>query len=163
MRQQKGFSMLDFAVAMLIFSILLANFLPRWEDYNRWLNSLKTQFGFEEQYVVFRIQLEEDFYNALLYTDTLIDNLKDSFQMESWTIKYSTNRLEKRLAIYQFHPDSKNIRRKTSIRGSPQPVLQEVETFQYQLFIESEKICLKLELKSTLEDKKRIDSLCRNL
>ncbi len=163
MQKKKAYSLLDFAVAMLIFSILLAIFLPRWEDYNRWLSSLKTQFGFEEQYVVFRIQLEEDFYNALLHTDSLIDNLKYNFQMESWTIKYSTNRFEKKLAIYQFHPDSKNIRRQTSIYGSPQPVLQGVEIFQYQLFIDSEKICLRLELQSTLEDTKRLDSLCRNL
>ena len=96
MQKKKAYSLLDFAVAMLIFSILLAIFLPRWEDYNRWLSSLKTQFGFEEQYVVFRIQLEEDFYNALLHTDSLIDNLKYNFQMESWTIKYSTNRFEKK-------------------------------------------------------------------
>ena len=163
MKKTGGYSLLDFAMAMVIFSILLATFLPRWEDYNRWLGSLKTQFGFEEQYLVFRIQLEEDFYNALLHTNSLVDDLVYNFQIENWTIKYSTNSLQKRIAIYQFHPESQNIRRKTSIRGSPQPVLNGVESFQHQVFIDSNRICLRLELKSILEDKKRIDSLCRSL
>ncbi len=163
MQKKNSFSLLDFAVAMVIFSILLAAFLPRWGDYNRWLSRLKTQFGFEEQYLVFRIQLEEDFYNALLHQTYLIDNFSDNFQMENWTINYSTGRLEKRLAIYQFHSDDKNIRRKTSTLGSPQPVLEGVELFQYHVFRDLDRICLRLELKSILEDMKRIDSLCRNL
>lgn len=136
-------------------------FLSRFANYSSWLERVQAKFGFEEQYIIFRLQLEEDFFAAQLTNSTLLNNAINDFQFEIWEWDYENNNFEKITVAYNFKSSTKELRKK---RGAANftSIVQAVESFNYQITTSAEIICLKIEIKNLFEKQIREDSICRN-
>ena len=162
-KKSRGFFLLEFLIALFVFTIFLGIFLTNFNNYQSWLNKINSQLAFEEQYSIFRIQLEEDFFTAELNTPTQLDGLINDFKLEVWQWDYSNLTFILKNIYYNYKSSTKEMRKKQTTNANFTSILQGVSEFDYQVITTSQNlICLKLGIKSVFENKFRRDSICRN-
>lgn len=157
----QGFSLLDMAYALFVSGLLFAIFTSSIPNYNKILKKIQSKIGFEEQMVVFFLQLEADFFSVALDSATRVAITKD-FTFERWLWNANAGVFEKKESTYQFQSSSKKIRRKIGKEVYFTSLLEQVENFEYETLDYANAFCLKVAIQSVFDDNFRKQVFCRH-
>ena len=150
-----SFSLLEVALVLFLFSLLFTITASSIPQANQILNKIQSKLGFEEQMIIFFLQLEEDFFNSL------DNNLKESLSFQGWEWEQSSNSFKKKEVAYVFRKPSKQISKKRNKEKNFTSFLQQVKSFDYSFFKKDDFLCLKVSLKSIFDESSRQQTFCR--
>jgi hypothetical protein len=155
----RAFSLIDLLTALFASGLLLAILTSNLPNYNSLLKKIQSRIGFEEQMVIFFLQLEEDFFSIVLSAESK-KALADDFSFQRWQYNYNTSSFDEIKNSYQFQSKTQQIRRKIN-SGNYTSFLQAVSNFQYQVLELGNNFCLQISIQSIFDTKAKTQIFCR--
>ena len=155
-KKQKGFSLIEVLITLVIISVLLGIISTQFPVFNKLINRYSDQFLFKENYLVFLAILSKDFYESELYEpdeENIIQfkldlNFDLDYKDAAENISYRWNRGKNRLE-------------RKSGKGNFQVILNGLEQLKWDFINVNQATCLKIQTKSFFSSKTDSISFCR--
>ena len=157
----RGFTLIDTVVALFVSSLLLAIVTTSFPNYNRLLNKLQARLGFQEQYILFFLQLEDDFFASALDYQSKIKIAKN-LQFKRWEWSYNTNDFHEKTTSYHYKKSTKEISKKLNNENRFTSILKQVSEFTYKVIDNSDTFCLKITTQNIFDKIARKQVFCRH-
>lgn len=156
----RGFSLNEVLVTLALTSIVLGIFASNLPQLQRVSNQFLEQTAFEENYLLFLILFERDYY-AAESSHEQEKNLKNLIFQQDQNL--NGNYLDQgEQVFYRWNSKEKRIDRKTTAKGYFQALLEGVEKFSWEK-VKTSPLCYQLRLKSKFSSKAREILYCKPL